>query len=67
MKIKTEKLATENTEVTEVTEMTGGTSTIQGGQVGSCRIKSVGKQAAHCSAIAFSVTSVFSVAKSFSK
>jgi hypothetical protein len=64
MKIQTRNLATENT---EFTEMAGETSKIRWALVRSRRIKCVGEQAARCSAIAFSVNSVFSVAKGFSK
>jgi hypothetical protein len=60
MKIKTEKLATENT---EITERTGGRSTIRGVPIRSGKIKNVGERAARCGATAFSVISVFSVAK----
>jgi hypothetical protein len=63
MIVKTKILATENT---EVTEMTGGTSTIRGVPIRSGKIRNVGEHAALCGATAFSVNSVFSVAKRFS-
>lgn len=62
MKIKTKKLATENT---EVTEMTGGTSSIVGGAIRSGKFKSIGEHTARCGGTAFSVNSVFSVANRF--